>query len=409
MSVLDRRVRVLFGGAATTLLVVGTVGCGSANPASGRTGARSTTPVAASSNTTYRWGAFDAGAPEQQADSPVAVGNLVGATAIAAANISDMALADGGVETWGNGAFGNLGQGDTSNHFSSAVPVSIPGSPTIVAIGESEDTDVAVTSGGQPYGWGRNHDGELCTGNTRQQHSPVEMTNLSDVKQVAGGGGHMVYLLDDGTVEGCGKDSKGQLGNGSTNNTSVPVKMDLSMLPSPVASISSGSNTTAVLLADGEVWECGDNNYGQLGNGTTDNADKLTQVRLPEGSVATAVYAGGNGVANGQALAILSSNAVYGWGDNQQGQLGMGTTSAVVKVPRLASALPSGHTWTAVATGADTSYALDSTGDVYAFGDDTSGQIGNGASGGSVVTPTLVLTGADMISATSDDTVAQGS
>jgi hypothetical protein len=75
--------------------------------------------------------------------------------------------------------------------------------------------------------------------------------------------------------------------------------------------------------------------------------------------------------------------------------------------PRLG--LSSGHTWTAVATGAGTSHALDSTGDLYAFGDNTNGQVGNGASGGSVVTPTLVLTGADMISATSDDTVAQGS
>lgn len=375
--------RLLTAGAVVTGLAAGGVG----------TAGASTAP-------TVRWGAFHASHPKGGV-SMVPVGNLDDASAIAAANESDLAIANGVAMAWGEGTDGELGQGDTANHFADAVPVPVPGA--VQAIGEAENTDVAVT-GGQPYGWGRNSDGQLCLGNSRQKLSPVEIPALSDVVQVAGGGQHMEYLLGDGTVEGCGGNANGQLCNGTTADSTVPTPLDESGLPAPVASISAGSNTTALLLTDGEVWECGDNNHGQLGDGTTSTSTVPVHVPLP-GPAAT-VYAGGNGSANGTVISVLTDGTVEAWGSNSSGQVGVGTSSkAAVKLPHAATALPGGHTWTAAATGADTSYVLDDAGNVFAFGNDSNGQV-NGVPGAKVLTPVLVLTGARMVSSTSDDAVA---
>lgn len=353
----------------------------------------------AASVTTYRWGTF--GKTGETAPAPVSVGNLTGVTSIAAANQSDMALAGGVVYTWGSGQDGVLGQGDRADHFASAVPVSLPGS--VSAMGEDQNTDVAVVSG-QPYGWGRDNKGQLCQGNTHLHESPVELRGLSDVVQVAGGGQHMVYLLADGSVVGCGEGSNGQLCQGQFADSETPVEADLSGLPAPVASISAGSNSTGLLLTDGEIWSCGTNAHGQLGDGTTKNRDTPVQVQLP--GPAVSMDFGGNGVADGTAIAVLADGQVWTWGSDSHGQLGHGVASHIPgSHPHQVTGLPAA-TWTSVACGGTTCYALDSVGDVYAWGANDAGQVGDGTTGSDVLTPTLVQSGVTIISSTSDDAVA---
>ena len=348
----------------------------------------------------YRWGVF---AGHQEATEPVAIAGPSPVTALAAANASTMELtASGTVEVWGDGEHDDLGQRKVIVELTSAERVPVPG--TVVAIGESMDTDVAVTSTGAVYGWGYDNEGELCLGNTKQKLSPVALP-LTGVVMAAGGGGHMEYLLSNGTLAGCGTDRHGQLCDGRTTPTDdTATTPELAMLPAPIASISAGNNTTAALLTDGEVWECGVNNHGQLGNGTLANSDTFTRVRLP--GPAASVYAGGDGIHDGSALALLTNGAVYGWGDDNDGQLGNGSTATAVKRPVKASALPSGETWAAVAVGGTTSFVLSSTGDLYDFGNNAEGQAGIGSSEGAVLTPTKILAGVSMVRATSSNVAA---
>jgi alpha-tubulin suppressor-like RCC1 family protein len=355
----------------------------------------------AQTDATYRWGALSA--TEDEVDTPTAVGNLGDITEIAAGNASALALTSSGtVYTWGLGMHGELGQGNTADSVSSAVEV--PGLPTIAGIAEFQDTDVAWTASGTAYGWGYNENGGLCTGDKTQYDSPIELTNLSGVVSVAGGAGHAEYLLSNGSIVGCGQNQDGQLGNGTTSNSTTPVTVEGLPVGPTVTQISAGNLTTSAVLSDGTVWMWGDGEYGQLGNGTKTNSDIATQVALP--SAAAQVYSGGNVTTDGQSLALLQNGQVYGWGNNAYGQLGDGTTKTNNTVPVLASALPSGPTWSYVVTGAQTSYAVDTSGDVYAFGNDSVGQCGDGGSSGSVLTPELVQTGVNLLSSTADDVVS---
>ena len=161
----------------------------------------------------------------------------------------------------------------------------------------------------------------------------------SGVVQAAGGGQHMEYLMADGKVLGCGGNANGQLCNGTTTDSLTPTPLVESGLPAPVKAISSGSNTTALLLTDGEVWTCGDNNHGQLGEWNDSHERHPRLVALP--GAAPMVYAGGNGSATGTMVAVLTDGTVEAWGDNTSGQVGAGSASkAPVKLPHQATALP---------------------------------------------------------------------
>jgi alpha-tubulin suppressor-like RCC1 family protein len=114
---------------------------------------------------------------------------------------------------------------------------------------------------------------------------------------------------------------------------------------------------------------------------------------------------GGDDTNNGQSLAILSDGNIYGWGNDNWGQLGNGSTTNS-DVPVEATNMPTGVTFTYVASGGAQSLALDSNGNVWAWGNAGAGAVGNGSSSGSVLTPVTVLTGADMISATATNSIA---
>jgi alpha-tubulin suppressor-like RCC1 family protein len=358
-----------------------------------------------SGDRTYRWGTFWGPNPNHRATGPKVVRKLSDIVAIAAGNGSDLALdSDGNVWTWGDGVAGVLGDGSTKDHANMAVEVS--GLPKIAAIAESDDTDVAITATGSVWGWGWNNNGELCTGNTTEQGTPVELTNLSGVVSAAGGGPHILYLTTSGAVEACGGNTAGELGDGTFTDSTTPVTV--TGLPGPVASLSAGQASSTALLKNGEVWDWGYDKFGELGNGTTGtNSDVPVQVALPSAAVQEST--GGDDQTNGQSLALLTNGQVWGWGCNSDGQLGDGTTSTADATPVRATALPGDVTFTEVISGGAHSLALDSEGNVWAWGNNDLSQVGNGGKSGNVLTPVKVLTGADMISATANDSVAHAS
>jgi len=120
-----------------------------------------------------------------------------------------------------------------------------------------------------------------------------------------------------------------------------------------------------------ELYSWGYNADGQLGNGTTTNETTPVKVSLPAGVTATAAAAGGD-----HSLAIGSDGKLYAWGNNSEGQLGNGTT--VSSSTPVVVSMPAGVTATAVAAGQSHSVALGSNGAVYDWGDNSEEELGNG-------------------------------
>lgn len=157
-----------------------------------------------------------------------------------------------------------------------------------------------------------------------------------------------------------GSNSNGQLGDGSTTDSAVPVQVELPAGVTPVA-VSAGWLTSLALGSDGNVYAWGDGEDGQLGDGSTLDSQVPVRVLLPAGVTAVAVSAG-----FGSSLALGSDGTVYAWGSNLAGQLGDGTATGPqicgytpCSMTPVAVPLPGGVTATAVAAdGIDTSLAL---------------------------------------------------
>ena len=126
------------------------------------------------------------------------------------------------------------------------------------------------------------------------------------------------------------------------------------------------------LASNGTVWAWGDNDFGELGNGTNTSSNIPVQVSLPSGVTITNIAGG----VSGHSLALASNGTVWAWGYGVNGELGNGTNT-VSNIPVQVS-LPNGVTITNIVGGAYHSLALASNGTVWAWGYNNFGQLGNG-------------------------------
>jgi alpha-tubulin suppressor-like RCC1 family protein len=305
-------------------------------------------------------------------------------------------LTNGTVWAWGYGSEGELGDGSTG-YSSTPVQVKFPAGVTIASIPVNSmpwDTAYAIDTTGHVWGWGANRGGEMCLGSSTSHDLPVELP-LTDVTAVAGADQHTTYDAG-GTLYSCGQNNDGELGDGTTKHSSVPVQV--TGLTGQVTALVSGFNNIGVLLSTGAYYDWGYNGGGQLGNGTEGTSALVpAQVTLP-GPV-TLVAQGGNDYKDGQTLVMLTNGDVYAWGTNESGQLGTGNLLKHLSPVQIYP--PSGVTYESLASGASTSYAVSTTGDVYAWGNNGAGEIGNGTKTPSK-TPVKVETGATgLLSSTS--------
>jgi alpha-tubulin suppressor-like RCC1 family protein len=299
--------------------------------------------------------------------------------------------------------WGGLGI-DSTGHvwqwFGSSSPraLAVKGPTKVLSVGEggpkTEYYGAAATSSGQLWTWGdENGAGDLCLGSTgRKNVAPTQVPGIDNARAVSGGAEHLLILLDTGQVEACGGNMDGQLGDGTTTHSASPVAVTGL---SGIVAISAGSSFSLALDSSGHVWAWGEGNFGQLGDGNTNNSDVPVEVPLP-GSVRE-VFAGGSASTNGQAIALLDDGSVYAWGNNQWAQLGTGAgpnSDTPVKVT-----VPAGITYTYVATGGSSSYGLDTSGNLWAWGNDSKGELGDGRSTGTVATPERVDSGLTLVSA----------
>ena len=349
------------------------------------------------------WGTFFGGARGVNYDTrtaPVAV-TLPGAVAqIATSNSTEYALlTNGALYAWGLGAQGELGNGKRLNSFARPVRVRFPRGVKIASIPidvEPFDTAIAIDTKGNVWGWGHNGGGELCLRNRKTYLTPVRLP-FSRVTTVAGASNHDLYDAN-GTVYACGQNLQGSLGDGSMRNSTTPVKV-VGLNGSSVTELVAAFANSGALLSNGQYLDWGYDANGQLGDGQIGKiSDVPVLVKLPD--PVTQVAQGGSIWGNGQTLVILSDGSTWSWGDDSSYQLGNGTLGQAASPVRIYA--PPGVTYQSLATGSATSYAVTSTGQVYAWGVSFAGQVGNGTYQ-TARRPVLVASGVTAISATANN------
>ncbi|WP_183122245.1 InlB B-repeat-containing protein, partial [Bifidobacterium sp. wkB338] len=265
---------------------------------------------------------------------------------------------------------------------------------------------LAVGSDGNAYAWGANRYGQLGDGTTTDRHTPVMVRKPAGVSsdftyvQVSAGGQHSLALGSDGYVYTWGWNYHGQLGNNTRSDffdpNPVPVRVRDPASPENASKglkaiqVSGGEDHSLALGSDGYVYTWGWNYYGQLGNntsGASSNSSVPVRVRDPDSPTDASKGLKAIQVNSGEdhSLALGSDGYVYAWGNNSTGQLGNNTSGASsnssvpvrVRDPDSPTDASKGLKAIQVSGGGYHSLAVGSDGYVYAWGNNGSGRLGN--------------------------------
>ena len=294
------------------------------------------------------------------------------ATSIAGAQFHSLAIgSDGNLYAWGYNAQGELGNGTTTESHIPVV-VGLPSGVTAIAISSKYEHSLAIGSDGKLYAWGLNSVGQLGNGTTTESHIPVVVGLPSGVTATAISAGSFSSLAigSDSKLYTWGSNQSGQLGNGTNNNSSIPLVVKLPDGVSPLM-IAAGAGHNLALGSDGKLYAWGSNSVGQLGNGTSLGSNIPVVVSLPSGITPTAIAAGDD-----YNMAIGNDGQLYTWGYNQFGELGDGTTTQ--RTTPVTVTLGSGITPTAISAGSYHSMAIGNDGKLYMWGYNTQGELGDG-------------------------------
>jgi len=272
---------------------------------------------------------------------------------------------DGSVWTWGHNDYGQLGIGSTGGSINHPIIVNIP--TTITAISAGSFHCMALDVNNNVWVWGRNSEGQLGIGSNSNINTPT-MANISGVIAISGGMLHSLFVKSNGTVMASGGNLYGQLGTGNINGSNNPVTC---ININSVIKVSCGGVHSLALKSNGTVWSWGYNHDGQLGNST--NNTSLIPIQV---NVLTGITDISSGDIFNLALKNVGLNGtVYAWGDNSYGQIGDGTYTDSYN-PKLVYSLTG---VTGIFAGSTSSFATLSNCSVWAWGDNYSGQLGDGS------------------------------
>lgn len=219
------------------------------------------------------------------------------------------------------------------------------------------------------------------------------------VTQASAGFYNTLFLKSNGSLWATGWDLYGQLGNGAYD-TSYPYGVDtpVQILSSGVAAISAGGEHSLFLKTNGSLWAMGWNAYGQLGDGTTDAGNYETN--HPEQIVSSGVTAISAGL--NHSLFLKSGGSLWAMGDNSYGQLGDGGSNGGNYLTNRPEKIVASNV-TAIAAGYRHSLFLKSDGSLWGMGDNAYGQLGNGMWTGTNVPMEIVSSNVTAIAAGDQD------
>jgi alpha-tubulin suppressor-like RCC1 family protein len=297
--------------------------------------------------------------------SPVQIGTDTDWQAVAVGYSHTVALKiDGSFWAWGDNEFGQLGDERADD---SLIPIRIGTDSDWQAVATGSWHTQALKTDGSLWAWGRNRYGQLGDGTTTDKSRPVQIGTDNDWQAVVGGDAHSIALKADGSLWAWGANGNGAIGNGTTSadkDSPVPVSVDTDW-HTVYAGHSQGHYSLA-LKTDGSLWAWGDNEYGQLGDGTITNKSRPVQINTDsDWQTVAAGYS--------HAVALKTDGSLWAWGYNEYGQLGDGTTTGKNRPIQIGA----DNDWQTVAVGYLHTVALKSDGSLWAWGDNEYGQLGD--------------------------------
>ena len=262
-------------------------------------------------------------------------------------------------------------------------------SPVWTQISAGADHVLAINDKGELYAWGHNNLGQLGNGEkglifsdiSEDKNTPQRIGSDTDWKIVAAGSYHSLALKNDGTLYTWGHNGSGQLGNNSDTGITRPAQVGTDTWKA----IAAGDNYSLALRSSGSLYAWGTNKFGQLGDGTR----RLSITPKLIGTAADVWKAVAVGYTH--SLAIKNDGTLYTWGNNSHGQLGRVTTTPWSATP---TRIGTDSDWKAAAGGTEHSLALKNDGTLHSWGDNSSGQLGDGTTTPHT-TPTQIGTDAD--------------
>ena len=305
----------------------------------------------------------------------LAAATIAAVPAVPASAAATAVTASGPGETvvgWGSDTSGELGDGTTTD-ATQPVYTRLPAKLRYTTVRTSEGTSVALATSGAVFAWGSNIYGQIGDGTTMSRLTPVRVRLPAGVKVTAVREGALftLALTTKGQVLAWGNNNYGELGDGSTANRVLPVR---ARLPKgvTVTAISAGYNSALALTSSGRVLSWGANIIGQLGDGAAPDRHVPGYVRLPGHTRITSIAAGDE-----TGYAVTSAGRLLAWGANYNGGLGDGTTR--LRRTPVQVRLPAGVKVAAATAGLAHALALTTGGRVLAWGYNFYGQLGDGS------------------------------
>ncbi|MCL2411413.1 MAG: hypothetical protein FWC97_07195 [Treponema sp.] len=277
---------------------------------------------------------------------------------------------------WAFGGNGNGRLGD-GTLTERQTPIQIQPGTLWMSVTAGQTHSAGIRDDRSLWTWGNNFSGHLGDGTAIQQTTPIQIR--SDITwlsvSAAKNGNHTLAISTDGSLWAWGSNSNGQLGDGTMTNHHVPIQ-----IPGTWKYISAGTNSSFAINSDGELWAWGHQQNGRLGDGVDTNTNRLTPVQILPGTTWRSVAAG-----NTHTVAIDTDGELWAWGAGGAGQMGNGSTTAnnplPVPVGTPAQQADPDWLWESVSAGNDFAVAIREDGTLWAWGAGGSGRLGNGATG----------------------------
>jgi alpha-tubulin suppressor-like RCC1 family protein len=322
-----------------------------------------------------------------------------------------LAIKTGGtLWSWGDNAVGQLGLGDKTSR---PVPTQVGTGTDWKAVAASDgvgdrgrviygdpfthdDHALAIKGDGTLWSWGANDYGQLGLGDTVRRLSPVQVGTDADWKAVAAGDDYSAAVKTDGSLWVWGRNAFGQLGLGDMTERNAPVRV---LTGSGVETFSafacgSGRDSSHMLAVktDGTLWGWGNNVIGELGKGLAGMGMYMSPTQIGSGAGWMSVACGGS-YGDDFSLATTTSDELWTWGGDYRGQLGNGDYVSLYAPQKMAGSA----VWSGFAAGSN-SFGIQSDGTLWAWGDNAYGQLGLGDA--SAYSSTAVYPLADIVDST---------
>ncbi|MFE9425877.1 IPT/TIG domain-containing protein [Kitasatospora sp. NPDC006697] len=358
------------------------------------TAAQAAAPSAAA--TLYAWGDDSGGAVgvgnggSVPSPVPVTLAPGVAPVSVSAGDNSGLAIGtDGLLYGWGANDFGQLGDG-TRTRQPVPVPVHPPAGETPVQVDTGDASSILLTASGKVYTWGADNAGQLGVYPPASSLAPVQVTlpGNDPARWVTAHGDSGAAIGTDGQVFVWGSNNDGVLGDGTAFSRDTPEPLTLPGGARITSLATDGALNSFAIDQNGLLYGWGDDSQGQLGDAVSSDP-RLTPAQIPMPGGVTVQQVAVNFFS---VLALATDGTLYSWGANQYGQLGDGSTARRTAPEPIA--LPGGARAVKLAKNFNSTYVVDQNGHLWAWGENDQGQLGDGTTTDHLTPEQIPLPGA---------------